>query len=163
MNQKRISFLLIAAGIVAAFGILVLSLFYAPGLAEEALQAYQDVPGIRGLYRMGLSGVWVTAALFLLALADYFRISVRIGKNRSFCAENVKSLKRIAVYIAVCAVLWAGAVFAPGLFFHIPIGPAWVFFLLFSMANAALSMLALGLSLLLSRVVEMQQENDLTV
>ena len=163
MTQKRISHLLIAAGALACAGVLVLAGVYAPALAGEALEANAEVPGIRGLYWMGLIGVWAVAALFLLALAEFFFVCVRIGKEQSFCTENVKSLKRIALYMALCGALWIGAIFAPSFFFHILMGPVWIFFLLFSMAHSALALLALGLSRLLARAVDMQQENDLTV
>ena len=163
MNQKRISFLLILAGAIAGTAILALSAFYAPAGADAALRIYADVRGIYGLSRMGLIGVWAVSALFGLALISYFRICVRIGKGQSFCQGNVRGLLHIAAYLTVCAVLWLGAIFAPSFFFHILIGPLWVIFLLFSMANAAMAMLALGLSRLLSQAVEIQRENELTV
>ena len=162
MHQKRISYLLIAAGALAGVGVLMLAAIYAPAFAREALEANADVPGIRGLYWTGLVGVWTVAALFLLALSEYFFVCVRIGKERSFCPENVKSLRRIALYLAIDGILWIGAIFVPGLF-GLPVGPACLLFLLASMACSALSVLAWCLGKLLDRAVSLQQENDLTV
>lgn len=171
MSQKRIAHFLIAAGAMAAAGILALALFYAPSLAQSLLFALSvgNEPGsipsgaqLQALYWLGLSGVWAASLVFLLALFEYFRVSVRIGKERSFCPENVKSLQHIAFFLAVDAVLWIIAIFLPGMF-SVPVGPVWLMFLLVSMAHAALALLALGLSKLLSRAVAIQQENDLTV
>lgn len=162
MNQKQISRLLIAAGALAGIGVLALAGVFAPALAKDALEANADAPGIRGLYWTGLIGVWTVAALFLLALAEYFFVCVRIGKDRSFCPENVKSLRRIALYLAIVGILWIGAVFVPGLS-GLPAGPAWLLFLLASMASFALAILAWCLGRLLARAVALQQESDLTV
>lgn len=170
MTQKSISRFLIAAGAMAAVGILALSLIYAPNLAQslrdyliEDTTAGADFAGkVRSLYWVGLGGVWLVSLIFLLALGEYFRVSLRIGKEQSFCPENVKSLQRIALFMAMNAVLWMAAIFLPSLF-SVPVGPAWLMFLLISMANAALALLALGLSRLLARAVSIQQENELTV
>jgi hypothetical protein len=117
---------------------------------------------LQALYWLGLIGVWTASLIFLLALYEYFRVSLRIGKEQSFCQENVKSLQHIAFFLAVDAVLWIIAIFLPGIF-AVPVGPVWIMFLMISMAHAALGLLALGLSKLLSRAVAIQQENDLTV
>lgn len=163
MNQKRISHLLIAAGALAAAGILALALLYAPALASACLEAFKETPNIQGLYRFGLAGVWTESLIFLLALAEYMLISVRIGRNRSFCPENVRGLRRIALYLSVDGVLWLLAIIAPSFIFHILIGPVWMLFLLVSMGTFALALLAWCLGGLLSRAVEIQRENDLTV
>jgi len=171
MSQKRIAHFLIAAGAMAAAGILALALFYAPSLAQSLLFALSvgNEPGsipsdaqLQALYWLGLIGVWTASLIFLLALYEYFRVSLRIGKEQSFCQENVKSLQHIAFFLAVDAVLWIIAIFLPGIF-AVPVGPVWIMFLMISMAHAALGLLALGLSKLLSRAVAIQQENDLTV
>ena len=164
MNQKRIARFLIAAGVLAGIGILAAAGVYAPALAGRCLKMFlEDVPGIEGLYWVGLIGVWTASLLFLLALMEYLRVSARIGKDRSFCRENVKSLSRIALFLWADGTLWILAIFIPGLFFNLGVGPAWVFFLLISMANAALGLLAWALARLLARAVELKEENDLTV
>ena len=173
MNQKQISHLLIAAGVIAALGILAGAALYAPELAQESLlilspanadpaQADEIAHRLEWLYWTGLSGVWGAALIFYLALFEYFRVSVRIGQDRSFCPENVKSLRHIAICLAADAALWLIAIFVPGIF-GFPVGPAFLVFLLISMANAALSLLAWCLGRLLNRAVTIQQENDLTV
>jgi len=160
MNQKRISRLLIGAGGIAVLGILVLFGVYAPVLAVEMRTMYPDYAA---LYWPGLIGVECCGALFLLALAEYFRVCFRIGQGHSFCLENVRSLNRIAAYLGVFGCMWLCFIFAPGLFFGLDIGPVWVVFLLCAMAGFALSMLAWGLGRLLRHAVEIQEENELTV
>ena len=164
MNQKRISRFLIVAGVLAGIGILAAAGVYAPVMAGECRDLYrEDIPGIEGLYWVGLIGVWTASLLFLLALMEYLRVSARIGKDRSFCRENVKSLSRIALFLWADGALWILAIFAPGLLFRVDIGPICVVFLLISMANAALGLLSWALGRLLARAVELKEENDLTV
>ena len=160
MKLKRVSYLLLLAGVIAALGVLVLAAVYAPLAAGSAREMY---PEYAVLYWPGLIGVWLIAGMFLLGLYEYFRVCLRIGRDQSFCRENVQSLWRIAVYMAVLAGLWAAAIFAPGLVFQLDIGPIWLVFFLAGMACAALSLLAYGLSRLLRRAVEIKEENDLTV
>ena len=167
IQHKRISHFLIAAGAMAGIGVLALALIYAPVLAKDVSESLcAEDPSlsaaVSGLKWAGLAGVWAAALVFLLALAEFFRVSARIGRDQSFCPENVKSLRRIAFFLSLNGVLWIAAVFVPGLF-GFPVGPAWLLFLLASMAHFALAMLAWCLGRLLARAVEMQQENDLTV
>lgn len=163
MQQKRISILLIVAGALAALGIVALAAAYAPALAGEIRAENPQIPMIAEMYRFGLAGVWASSLIVLYALGEYFRVSVRIGKGRAFCPENVKSLSRMAICLWVDGGLWLAAIFAPGLLFHFSIGPAWLLFLLVAMANFALGLLAWCLGWLLDRAVSLKQENDLTV
>ncbi len=162
MKQKTVSRLLITAGALAAAGILILSLFYAPALAAQCRDVYSQTPGIGRLYWLGLTGVWIASLILLLALGEYFRVSLRIGREQSFCRENVKGLRRIAAYLAADGALWLLAVFLPG-FCGVPVGPAWIAFVLAAAAHFALSLLAGCLGQLLARAVEIKRENDLTV
>ncbi len=160
MNQRTISHILIAGGVVAALGILLVFGVFVPLLAGECRVMY---PELAQLYWPGLIGMWLIGAVFLLGLWEYFQVCVRIGKDQSFCLGNVTSLRRIALYMALSGVLWIGAAFGPEMVFHADIGPVWIYFFLFSMAGFALALLAFGLSMLLQRAVRLQEENDLTV
>lgn len=158
--MKKESVYLLIAGVAAGIGVLFVAFVYVPIMAGECREMF---PEYEALYWPGLLGVWTVTALFLLGLWEYFQVCRRIGLDRSFCRENVKSLKRIAVYIALMAALFLLAIFAPGVLFRLDIGPAWLLFLLCAMACAALALLAYGLSRLLRRAVEIKEENDLTV
>ena len=160
MKQRTIARILMAGGIVAAIGIILVFGVFVPIVANECRTMY---PEFAYLYWPGLIGMWLIGALFLLGLWEYFRVCVRIGGDRSFSVGNVTSLRRIAVYMAASGLLWIGAAFGPGVIFHADIGPVWIYLFLFAMAGFALALLAWGLSLLLQRAVEIQEENDLTV
>ena len=160
MKQKTISWILAAAGAVAALGILLVFGVFVPVLAGECRTMY---PELAHLYWPGLIGMWLIGLTFLLALWEYFLVSIRIGRDQSFSVGNVISLRRIALYLAISGVLWLCAVIGPGLIFHADIGPIWIYFFLFAMAGFALALLAWGLSMLLQRAVALQEENDLTV
>ena len=160
MKQKTIARALIGAGGIAAAGIIALFFVYLPLLAGQLREAY---PEYAGLYWPGLLDMWAIAALFLLGLWEYFRVCVRIGRERSFCRENADSLRRIALYMAVSGALWLGAIFVPPMFFHVSIGPFWIELALCAMAAEALGILAWGLGKLLERAISLQEENDLTV
>ncbi len=160
MKQRTISRILIAGGVVAFLGIILVFGVFVPVLANECRALY---PELEQLYWPGLIGMWLIGLTFLLALWEYFRVCVSIGKEQSFSAGNVKSLRRIALYLAISGALWIGAAFGPGIVFHADTGPIWIYFFLFAMAGFALALLAWGLSLLLLRAVKIQEENDLTV
>ena len=169
MNHKRISHYLIAAGILALLGVLAVSLLYVPEMAQMSLlmlspqEPGEPIPNqLTALYYVGLGGAWCVSLIFLLALYEYFRVSLRIGREQCFCQENVRSLSRIALYLTIDGALWIVAIFIPGMF-GVPSGPIWLVFLLLSMAFFALAMLAWCLGKLLARAVEMREENDLTV
>ena len=160
MVQKKIARYMMGAGGMAALGIIIVFGIYVPILVGELKQAY---PEYAALYWPGLLGLWAIAALFLLGLWEYFQVCVRIGKEQSFCMANTRSLGRIALYMTLGGVLWLSAVFAPGLVFHLSIGPAWLLFFLCALASFALGILAWGLGKLLHKAVALQEENDLTV
>ncbi|MBR6187227.1 MAG: DUF2975 domain-containing protein [Clostridia bacterium] len=158
--MKKESVWLLIAGAAAGIGVLFVAFVYVPAVAGECRETY---PEYAALYWPGLASAWAIAGLFLLGLWEYFRVCFRIGRDRSFCMENVKSLRRITAYMAAMAGLFLMAIFAPGLLFRLAIGPAWLMLLLCAMASAALALLAYGLSRLLRRAVEIKEENDLTV
>lgn len=158
--MKKESIWLLIAGIAAGIGVLFVAFIYVPVIAGECREMY---PEYAALYWPGLAGIWAITALFLLGLWEYFRVCLRIGQDRSFCMENVKSLRRITGCMAAMAVLFLLAIFAPGVLFHLDIGPVFLVFLLCAMACAALALLSHGLSRLLKRAVEIKEENDLTV
>ncbi len=160
MEQKRVSAALMAAGALAAAGGAFVFFVYAPVLAGECRSAY---PELSPLYWPGLAGVWLIGAVYLAAMAFYFRIVARIGRDRSFCRANARELGWIARCMAAAGALWLAAAFLPGAIWHVPIGPVWIVFLLAAMASFAMGTLAWGLSRLLERAVALKEENDMTI
>ncbi len=160
MNQKRVARCLMVAGAMAGMGIVIVFGICLPVIAGEMKAMYPEYPP---LYWPGLIGLWCAAALFLLGLWEYFRVCARIGRGQSFCGDNARSLTRIALYMALDGVLCIAAVFAPGLVFHLDIGPVWIILFLCAMACFALGILAWGLGRLVQKAAAIQEENDLTM
>ncbi len=160
MNQKTISRVLIAGGaIAAAAGVF---LFFGYGTAV-ALSCRQEFPELGFLFWPGLIWLWVIGLTYLAAMADYFRIVINIGKDRSFIQENARGLGRIARWMCVAGGLWLLGDILPGLIWGVSLGVGWLAMLLAALASFAMGMLAWGLGRLLARAVQMKEENDLTV
>ncbi len=157
MEHKKVSRLLILAGAVAGTGGMSILILLTSLAAVEFRNTY---PELSGWFWPGMMYAWAVGALCFAALWEYLRISVRIGKNRSFCAENVRDLRLIAVLLLAAAGLFlAGAILILAMGF----GPSWLWLLLAAAASGAMAILAYALSRLLNRAVQLQEENDLTV
>ncbi|MBE5787674.1 MAG: DUF2975 domain-containing protein [Clostridiales bacterium] len=156
MEHKRIGRCLLGAGIAAGIGGAAVFFVYLAGVVQSShlFPGYQFVLVLVGLCTLGL--------LYGLALSEYMRICIRIGKNQSFCAENARRLFRISWDLFLAAGVWLlaqGAVLLP----NVGCGMWQIAFFLFAVASAAMGVLAWAIGKLLSRAVELQEENDLTV
>ncbi|MDO5327933.1 MAG: DUF2975 domain-containing protein [Clostridia bacterium] len=160
MEHRKVSGLLIGAGMLATLGGAGLFLLYAPLVANECRTMY---PELAFLFWPGLIYLWIIAAFYCAAMAEYFRVCVRIGQDQSFCAQNALGLSRIALCMNIAGSLWVLLSFLPGLIWGIAIGPVFLIFLLAAAASFALGILAWALGRLLSRAVKLKEENDLTV
>lgn len=159
MSHKTLSRILLLAGVIACIGGAAVFFLYAPAAAFECRDMY---PELSYLCWPMLCYVWLIALMYIHAVIRYMRISLRLGKNRSFCTENAADLKGIAVLLTIAAGLWFALIFLPGLA-GAPVGPAFLLFLLACMATLAVAMVAWVLSLLVRRAAELQDENDLTI
>ena len=159
MEQRKIARLLVAAGVLAALiGCGIMFVFVPLGAAEFR----QEYPALAHFYWPGLILSWALAGLYAAAMADYFRICVRIGNDRSFCRENAGALGRISWLLWIAAGLFLAVLLV--CFLH-SIGPFAFSLLLLAcaVANGAMGVLAWGIGKLLSRAVAIKEENDLTV
>lgn len=157
MNHKRLSHLLIASGAVAAAGLGVLFLVYVP-LAGRKLR---DIGAIwRGLFWPALAYIWVIGGLYMAAMWQYFRISLRIGLDRSFCAENAAGLRRISCLLLLAALLWCVPMLAA---LCVAAGAYALMFLLAAMASAALGGLAYVLGVMVRQAAQLQEDSELTI
>lgn len=159
MNHRKISIILIVAGTIACLGVLWVFAVYFPIIAIECKQSF---PKLAWMYWPALIYVWLIGLIYLVAIAQYLSISKRIGKNRSFCRENVRDLWRIGLLFLSAAILWLlslASVLLPGM----AGGPWCIISVLFAMASGALGLLAWALKSLLQRATRLQEENDLTI
>lgn len=157
MEHKQLSRLLLSAGLLATLGVILVFIVAVPVLLAQMQPQWSSSPVFWGrlLYLCPIT------SLYLSALWQYMGVCRRIGNNRSFCAENARSLASMARLLFIAAGLW-------GLYpaMQAVLGrltrlafPA----LLLAMGSLAIGMLALALGRLLSRVVCLQEENDLTI
>ncbi|MBR5231034.1 MAG: DUF2975 domain-containing protein [Clostridia bacterium] len=159
MSHKTLSKLLLIAGIIACIGGCTVFFLYAPMMAHECAEIY---PELSHFALPLLLYIWVIAAMYILAVALYMRISLRLGKNQSFCSKNADDLRSIALFLCAAAVLWFLLIFLTG-WVGLDIGPAVLLFLLASMATLAVALVAYVLSRLVRRAAALQAENDLTI
>lgn len=159
MSHKTLSRLLLAAGAIACIGGIAVFFLYAPLMAKECSLMY---PELAWLSWPMLIYIWVIALMYILAVFFYMRISRRLGRNLSFCPENADDLRRIARCLLLASGLWFMLIFLPGAV-HVDIGPAFLLFLLASLATLAVAIVAYALSQLIRRAAELQAENDLTI
>lgn len=159
MNHRRISFILIVAGLVACLGVLWIFGIYLPVVAKICRISF---PELSWMYWPALIYGWLIGLIYLAALAGYLAISRRIGQNRSFCRENARSLRRIALLFLAAAVMWLLSL-ASVLLPDMGIGPWCMWPLLFAMASGAMGLLVWALKSLLQRAMDLQEENDLTI
>ena len=160
MDQKKISRVLIAAGAIAAAAGIFLFFIYGTAAAISCRDAF---PELKHLFWPGLIWLWAIGLCYLAAMAEYFRIVLNIGKDRSFVPENARGLSRIAGWMGAAGVLWLLAEVLPGLIWGVRLGAGWLGVLLAAVASFAMAMLAWGLGRLLARAVQLKEENYLTV
>lgn len=169
MNHKSIARMLKIAGGVALAGILSIFYLFAP---VQAICAAREIEGIW----LCMAALMLLGLPYLLSIGCYFSVCGRIACNRSFCAENVHSMRQIARILILSTALWALAAAAlillpkdAAIFGALSIicGATPVFArtiaLLAAAASLAVSMVAKMLSLLLGRATDLQADSDLTI
>ena len=159
MSHKRLSHLLLLAVGIAGVGALGVLIDYARMLAFRALERPEMALRYWGL----LVFLCLVAAVYGAALYQYMRISRRIGKNQSFCRENVGSMRAIACLMGAAAGMWAGLMIVFRLLSSIGVGVEMLLFALMCMASAAIGLVAYVLTQLLRRATQLQEDNDLTI
>ncbi len=159
MNYRKLSALLLTAGVLALIGSIAVFFVYAP-LAGQSIRA--EAPQYAHLFWPALTYLWLIACVYMAALGEYMRISLRIGRGQSFCRENVHAMRRISRFLLAAALLWPLGLAAAALF-SVDVGPSWIALLLVSMASIALSLVAHVLSILLRHTVQLQEDSDLTI
>lgn len=161
MEHRRIALLLKLAGAVAAAGILFVFYVY-PHLGLGHGSGLPRAPQVLFAAAMGLP--------YLAALFSYFRICTEIARNRSFCRDNARRMKRVARLLTLAALLWLAVL--PVIL--LASGPSFAALMsarpylliiaaLASMASFAVALVAMMLSLLLGRAAALQEDSDLTI
>lgn len=159
MKQKELSmwlkFLVTLAGIMG----IVLCFWFAPVFGK--MMAEKE-PRLAYMFWPCLIYIWLACVPVYLALYEAWRIFTNIGDDRSFSTENVHRLKKITklsileviMYFLAAIVLLVVDMVSIQIFIVI-------FIILF--ASMFVSVCASVLSHLVSKAVELQNENDLTI
>ncbi len=156
-DNKKVSRVLIAAGILAYAVWIFLFAFYVPTVARS-LAAWASASGRESVIYAVLLGLAEAGGIPLaVAIGFYIAICRRIGDGRSFCRENVRDLNRIAVLLLCSAAF----------FFLIPLfsgrEKTSILIAVIGLAVAAVSVLAWALGKLVKHAVVLKEENDLTI
>ncbi len=159
MSQKNCANMLKAILLLAAAAVAAIYFVLAPHIAVKVVRNY---PEYIYAFWPWLGYVLLSCIPVFWAFADAWAIFSRIGLDRSFCPENVRSMRRISILAAAESIyLMAGNIVLslfvvnhPGIF-------------LFFTVLAFLALIACGvcaaLSMLIRKASTLQEENDLTI
>ena len=157
MNHKRLSGYLIAAGSLAGAG--GIYLFY----IHEPLQLFRLLGGFSSSKCvLSVAGIALIGLIYIIALVNYFKVCLNIGRNSSFCTANSHYLKRIGSMLWCAGCCWLLAIFILALlgmrllFPYLVLGFA-------ALASFCVGVVAFVLSQLVDRASRLQEENDLTI
>lgn len=159
MKQKELSiwlkFLVTLAGIMGA----VLCFWFAPVYGK---MMSQKEPALAYMFWPCLVYIWIAVVPVYLALYEAWRIFTNIGNNKSFINENVHRLKKITKYSITEVVIYFCAAI---LLLMVDMVSIQIFIVIFIILFASMfvSVCASVLSHLVSKSVEIQNENDLTI
>lgn len=157
MNHKSLSRRLIAAGILAGAGGVYIFYIHEP---LHMLRLFGAGATLRCCLSIG--GISLIGLLYLAALANYFKICVRIGENASFCAENATRLRCIGRLLSIGGGCWA-AVLLLLLCLNIMDRYLYLVLALAALASFCAGVVARVLGQLVKHASRLQEENDLTI
>lgn len=145
--------LIIAAALVLFFFLLVPQIgFNLSKLHPESAHYYPPL----------VVAIWLAALPCAAALLYFWRICRNIGRDRSFCTENVLALRNIS-RLAIADTVWCIAVttvFALLNVFHFSFVIAGAFLVL---VGAVIALVAAALAHLTDKAAHLKEENDLTI
>ncbi len=158
MNKFGVVSLRISVALVALI-ILLLCVFWLPYMARISAEqnpeyAYLRYPVLYGLY--------ITTIPFYLGIFHTFKLLNLISKNTAFTEEACESLRYINRYTVIEIILYfIGMVF---LAFNKALHPGiFILGVVIMFACFIISVFALVLKALLSKVIEIKNENDYTI
>lgn len=159
MNQKSLSNLLKL--ITVFMGILGLFAFF--WIIPELISNMVSQATFLQSYWCWMFLAWVIAIPCYISLFEFYRICHKIGEDMFFSKETVISMKRITKYLNVTAGLILIGMIGLQLA-GVPGHPGFMLLLLFIVFVVfAISALSSTLAYLVSKAVDVQEENELTV
>ncbi len=159
MEQKTLSRWLKAVIIGVGLCGLVVYAVILPLYARSVVEAY---PEMENRYLVWLIFLWGTGVPCCAALVLAWRIAVNIGLDRSFCSDNARFLKRIALLAAGdTAYFFVGTVVL--LLANMSHPGVVLASLLITFAGVAVSVASAALSHLVLKAALLQEQSDLTI
>lgn len=159
MTQKRIANVLkvfcIFVAVVGAFFFFL----YIPLIIDEFALMFPEAAFLKF---PGILGVWVIAALCYIALWNFWGICTRIGEDNSFCEENAKAMKNMAIMGFLMTGLILAAMIFIGILGFLGISYFMIGFFV-ACITTGVGVVCYALSLLIRKAAEIKEENDLTI
>ena len=159
MTQTSLSAWLKAVILGIAFCGVILCGVLLPTIGKDIIT---ENPEFSSWYRPWFAVLWIAAAPCYLALYNGWKVTVEIGRDRSFSMENAIYLKRISMLaIADTAYFFLANL----LLFFMNMNHPGIFIasLFVDFTGAVIAVVAAALSHLVQKAAVMQQENDLTI
>lgn len=130
-----------------------------PVLAIDCKRDYEEAAY---LFWPGLCYGWIIGIMCYIALYQFWKICIEIGRDNSFSDENIKSLNIISKIALAVTVIWFAGLVGLIIIGSISIG----FFILMAVAvivSLAISIVATVLAHLVQKAYELKKEADLTI
>ena len=159
MSQKKCANLLRAIVIVAAIAAAAVYFALVPSIAVYLRDMY---PEFAFAFWPWLIYVTISCVPVYWALFSAWQIFTRIGLDRSFCDENARDMRTIAILAAADGVYFFVGSIAVSI---LVTGHPAVFLLFTALTIAALilSGVCAALAMLIGKASRLQEENDLTI
>lgn len=159
MNQKKLSRWLKGITIVLVLMLLCILFLLIPLLQSELSMLF---PERQASYRAYFIVARVMVLPCFAALAMFWKLCVNIGADRSFCAENVRLLRRISLLaVADSVICFASAVvFTVLQAFHTEF---YIATMLIVTVGIAVAIASAVLAHLTEKAAALKAENDLTI
>lgn len=159
MSQKKMCIMLKGITIFAAIMGTVFLAVLMPILALDCRREYEESAY---LFWPGLCYGWIIGIMCYMALYQFWKICVEIGRDNSFSVENIKSLNVISKLGLIITVVWFVGIVGLIIIGSMSIG----FFILMTVAvsvSLAVSIVTTVLAHLVQKAYELKKEADLTI
>ena len=159
MSQKNCANMLKGIVLLAAAAAAAVYFILAPHIAVDVVRNYPEY-GYAFWPRLGY--VLLSCIPVFWAFADAWAIFTRIGLDHSFCAENARGMRHIAILAAAeSAYLLAGNLALS--FFVVNHPGVFLFFTVLAFLALIVCGVCAALSMLIQKASRLQEENDLTI
>lgn len=119
-------------------------------------------PEVSTLKESAILCVIVIACLCYIALYNFYKICTQIGKGNSFCFENAKAMKNIALLACLALLILIFGTLFLGFIGYLS-GPFVILMMFIVFVNCGIIVICFALSKLIENAAKIKEENDLTI